>query len=684
MRLLQLTIQSLGVFRDYHHFDFTPVRTPDGQHRPLTVVTGPNGVGKSTLFQAVRVGLYGQLALGDRVSRQAYNDFMLTRLHRHHANGEAVICDRASVALTLQYFESGKEQHLSVERSWERKGSGVFEAGLRVLRDGETPDISASDYQSLVNDLIPPGVGSICFFDAEQMDALSSPEQMNTALAGAFQRLFGVDVVERLIADLDRFAYVHGAGERTKARMKAALAKLRPQIDNLDVQAAGLRAQADSLWARRFEIEAQLAEEVRRLTEAEGSNATSKPVLEAKRAALQQEITKVADQLRETCGELLPFALAPELCRSLKRRLDEEVERRRYQAADALWFERVARVETMLKSDNLWKGLKVSAKNRDIITQRLLRQLQGLYKAERRVESTFVHHVSEPEGERLQSWISQVLHVVPVQVQSLGDQLRKLQDEQREMETRIKRAPTQNLAGEINAEIARLEALIAELGEKHTDLTRQIAVLQYKREEAQRKLNDATEQLRKHREHELAVKSKRALRMYKDALTNSQITAIEHALVACFNRLCRKEHLLGSMRIDPLSFNIELLGPDGRSLTVTSFSAGERHLFALALLWALRQVAGRQLPLVIDTPLARLDDVHRHRLIHDYVPAVSDQVLFLATDTELDDGLLADVEDQLARIYRLRYDEQSEETVVTTDDFRVTRARRLVTLARKG
>ncbi len=685
MRLLELKVENLGVFRDYHTFDLTPQRAPDGKHRPLTVVSGPNGVGKSTLFQAMRLALYGQLALGDRVGRQAYSDFMLSRMHRYHRNGEPVLCDRASAALTFQYFESGRTLHLSVERSWERRRSNVFEAALRVVRDGEIPDVSPSDYQSVINDLIPPGVGSVCFFDSEQMDALSSPDQLNVAFAEAFQRLFGIDVVERLVTDLDRFTYVRSGGERTKARLKATRSKLRPQIETLDAQAARLRTESDLLARRQRETRAQLALHVGLLAGAEGIDSISRPVLEAKRSDLQKEVEKVSDQLREMCGELLPFALAPNLCRSLSERLDGETERRRYQAAEALWRDRVGRVRKMLESDSLWQGTGIKKKNRDLVGQRLLRQLRGLSKRNKSAaESPFVHNVSDPEREQLQSWISHVLRVVPGQVQSIGSQLQKLKAEHRDIETRIKRAPAEDLADQMRGEVTGLEALLAELAEKHTELTRQIAVLQYKRDEANRKLGEATDQLKKYREHDLANRSRMALRAYKDALTRRQIVALELTLVACFNRLCRKEHLLGSARIDPLDFNIALNSPDGGSIALTSFSAGERHLFALALFWALREVGGRQLPLVIDTPLARLDDLHRRRLIHDYVPAVSDQVLFLATDTELDDSLMADAESQLARVHRLRYDEQHEETVVTTSESSSNRKPSLVTLARRS
>ena len=109
MRFLQLAVQNLGVFKDYHYFDLAPTQGPEGNGHALTVVSGANGVGKSTLFQALLLALYGQLAAGDRLSRQAYSEFLLSRLHRYHVDGVPITCDQASVVLTLQYVESGTQ-----------------------------------------------------------------------------------------------------------------------------------------------------------------------------------------------------------------------------------------------------------------------------------------------------------------------------------------------------------------------------------------------------------------------------------------------------------------------------------------------------------------------------------------------------------------------------------------------
>jgi hypothetical protein len=53
------------------------------------------------------------------------------------------------------------------------------------------------------------------------------------------------------------------------------------------------------------------------------------------------------------------------------------------------------------------------------------------------------------------------------------------------------------------------------------------------------------------------------------------------------------------------------------------------------MLWALAKTSGRPLPIIIDTPLARLDSDHRKLLAQHYFPVASHQMLILSTDTEI-------------------------------------------------
>ena len=68
--------------------------------------------------------------------------------------------------------------------------------------------------------------------------------------------------------------------------------------------------------------------------------------------------------------------------------------------------------------------------------------------------------------------------------------------------------------------------------------------------------------------------------------------------------------------------------------------------YAISMLWALARTSGRPLPMIIDTPLGRLDSEHRANLVQRYFPAASHQVILLSTDTEVDGRLLAELGDQ--------------------------------------
>ncbi len=86
-------------------------------------------------------------------------------------------------------------------------------------------------------------------------------------------------------------------------------------------------------------------------------------------------------------------------------------------------------------------------------------------------------------------------------------------------------------------------------------------------------------------------------------------------------------------------------------------SAGERQLLAVSILWAMGRASGRPLPVAVDTPLGRLDGIHRRQLVERYFPHAAGQVLLLSTDEEVDADLYAVLEPFVGRAYRLHHDE---------------------------
>jgi len=82
------------------------------------------------------------------------------------------------------------------------------------------------------------------------------------------------------------------------------------------------------------------------------------------------------------------------------------------------------------------------------------------------------------------------------------------------------------------------------------------------------------------------------------------------------------------------------------------------------MLWGLARASGRPLPVVIDTPLGRLDSSHRDQLLKRYFPNASHQVLLFSTDEEIDEECFRKIKPWVGRAYRLEFDESLDATQV--------------------
>ena len=69
-------------------------------------------------------------------------------------------------------------------------------------------------------------------------------------------------------------------------------------------------------------------------------------------------------------------------------------------------------------------------------------------------------------------------------------------------------------------------------------------------------------------------------------------------------------------------------------LNLTQLSAGERQLFALAMIGAIGEVSNFSIPFVIDTPLSRLDVQHRKNFVKTFLRKDRRQAIVFATDNE--------------------------------------------------
>ena len=81
-------------------------------------------------------------------------------------------------------------------------------------------------------------------------------------------------------------------------------------------------------------------------------------------------------------------------------------------------------------------------------------------------------------------------------------------------------------------------------------------------------------------------------------------------------------------------FDITLKDINGNEISVANQSSGQKQILAIAIFWTLSKLSHSTIPLIIDTPLARIDATNRQRIIQNYY-AKGHQVIVLPHNGEM-------------------------------------------------
>ena len=155
-----------------------------------------------------------------------------------------------------------------------------------------------------------------------------------------------------------------------------------------------------------------------------------------------------------------------------------------------------------------------------------------------------------------------------------------------------------------------------------------------------------------------------ALNTFKVRLQQEKVAQLSKSITACFHRLVDKTSLVQKISVDPVTLDIRLIDLDGKEVLKSQLSAGEQQMFAVSVVWALALTSGYKAPVIIDTPMARLDSSHRSNFVTKYLPEASSQVLVLSTDEEIYGRYLDEVRDHVIDYYTLAYHEDKQCTSI--------------------
>lgn len=638
MILKTLALKNFGLYGGENQFDLSPAANGE---RPVILVRGHNGGGKTTFLEAVRLALYGKRALGPRVARSDYEAYLLRRIH--------VLAEEraASVTLSFSRHEEGRTVHYEVHRAWAARGTSVIDS-IELICDGiPFDDIPSEDWDHYLEDMIPSGISQLFFFDGEKIQDIAD-DTTTDGLRDAIRSLLGLDLIDQLRSDLALYT-----ARRDPSGADVDLEAIERDLRAAKTELVVLEENAAQDRADRGRAERQIAKAQKAFDAEGGAAALDRTGLKQTLKEVERRIGWLQSHLTRLAESPLPLGLAPKLI----SRLNDVVSQGSFSAG----AEAIGEFLDAFEISN-----ETKASNR-------LDWTESHFSAIRAFLDDACCDTGDIVLDADPTWIKSRIDMVDPslrgQAAELGRELDAAQHRQAVLKKQLRNfdeaAAHKSLEILKTAEYERGRAEARLMTKEHaiSSLRYRIGRLENERDRALDVELDTALALHK---IDLGQRVRAALAAYEARVLERRITSLSQHFVDCFNGLIRKKRLLSSVRIDPDTFDIALVGAEGVEIPKEVLSAGERQIFAISMLWALGKTSGRELPMIIDTPLSRLDRTHRKSLMRDYVPEASRQIILLCSDSELTPDLDKQISPFVARRYEIGVPPGDRQTHVTS------------------
>ncbi|WP_317179959.1 DNA sulfur modification protein DndD [Lelliottia amnigena] len=642
MLIKQLVLHNFRVFGGTHVIDLAPrKRETDNNPRPIVLFGGLNGAGKTSILSAIRLALYGRLAFGSATQQQEYIEELSELIHNGStASGQP---SEASIELIFTYNKGGHETEFTVTRIW-KKGK---KDQLSLQQDDHVlEELDYDQCQGFLNELIPHGIADLFFFDGEKIAELAEDDSGNI-LRTAVRRLLGLDLIAKLRNDLMIFVKRQQSSQLAGSQQKR-LAELEEQVQQSAFQTEQILEKADFAKMRIDLLSKEINRYEALLNAQGGAFAHTKAQEEQKVDALLKEKDRLEKALRHECDSSLPYALAPKTLSRLLEQISDEM-----QIKQANSFEKELNQFLMqLKNDISFRSGTTGKIAAEAIEDNLKDYLAD------KPQGELLFDISEREAGMIQQSIEHDSKRARQRFDLYRNQLAEVEEQFEQASANIARAPEDDQLIDIFEKLRELDRQRESKRQKYRSLLEEAKKTKQYQLDYTRQVQKTHDLARNQHNSDSAFNNAQEtinlLDRYSELLTQARVKTLSANFEAAYCKLARKEDLQLNAHINPETFDVELVDEKGIVINRKLLSAGEKQIYAIAILEALAKTSGRDLPVIIDTPLGRLDSQHRDKLINHYFPFASHQVVLLSTDTEVDERYFVDqLRDDISHAYEI-------------------------------
>jgi DNA sulfur modification protein DndD len=654
------------IIENYKSFQFPTVITIPREEtgKSIFLIGGMNGAGKTAIMEAIRYCLYG--AKSEEIFR--------------NINRKEMAKSNTSVSFELT-VELDDSNDLIVKRSWsagvnnDPKPKDLAER-LVVVRDGKRVSVQNQQmWQDFIRANIPPNITQFFFFDGEKIQEIASDDHSEVHLKSSLEDALGIQYINRLSGDIlyikqeERKGFIEISDEDLNfkdselKREQSKLVRKNKERDDIRTELDSFKTQYENTKKRfkaTFNAEPEMRETIYQN--------------DKKRLQLSNRLAQTENEIKSLCENYLPFSITGKIFNEVRSQIEKEresvhIEAIRDNAAELakkivrvveepepiyhekLSVEKMAELENriflLLKEGNSVQSVTKMLNLSDRDSARVLQQMETLEHSDVFLIQPLLEEKKELEAQIQLLESSQKLSLITESERELFEQL---QEEMESLSTQIGRKTEQLRI--LEEEIISLEKLIQNI---EIDIEKL-----YDRHNISKEKADFINECD-------AIAS--LLNQFVVKLRKNKVQLLQEKTFDMYRLLSSKSGLIKDITIDDKTYEIRIINRNGQEIKKSGLSAGEKEIFALSLLWGLAQTSQLRLPIIIDTPLSRLDSAHRDNIINNYYPNAGDQVIVLSTDTEIDKGYYRSMQPHLCGAARLEFDQQQELTVVNTGYF---------------
>ncbi|HBN06134.1 MAG TPA: hypothetical protein DD434_10170, partial [Bacteroidales bacterium] len=353
--------------------------------------------------------------------------------------------------------------------------------------------------------------------------------------------------------------------------------------------------------------------------------------LELLLSTVQEKDTNYKQQLKQFL-EFAPFAISGRLLLQTKTQLERDFEI--IQSQNNIRNQNFLLSNILSEMKDAFKHISLSDKNKKELVD-LFHVIIAKYQGHSTDEIPLLN-ASKEIFDEFASVYSNIVTTYRVEFEHLADDYRKNKQvlertarsisnmHSKENDNLIKHIRKKK--NESERKIAESELKIRNLHENIGAINKELTVINKRITELSKKVSLDGSDIKKDKVAEQLITE---LNTFLVSLKKEKKSALEKRIKTTMNNLMHKVDFIGNVDvvIDDDIIDINLYSKDNILIKKEALSKGEQQLYATSLLKALVEESGIQFPVFIDSPLQKFDKSHANKIITEFYPTVSKQVV---------------------------------------------------------